>query len=164
MKKAFLFLLTVLFISYHNIDGLENNTEQTIILTDAFMSFLPDVWYKITFNDGGITEGKTNSSGIFTVNTANMESFLLELDIEPSYYTDDDWQDFDLPDEQVDDYEIVYLMHPEDDVQVIESEDGVPFTVVEHRSFCDRKYTVTLESGKNYILVYQRGPVRRISE
>ena len=79
----------VSYAQYFEEEGINN-----IIITADGMTLLHDVIYKIKFQDGTTIKGKSNLNGTIILDSENKCSFLLELDLEPVFYTEEYHLDF----------------------------------------------------------------------
>ena len=168
MKKTIVFLL-IFFVAFFSLAAQEGISEQIILIIADGMTLLHDVIYKVTLENGIVIKGTSNFKGKIILNTPNIGSIFIELDLEPIFYTEEYHLDLFLAYEENEklllNYEVIYLSHPNDEI-IIEIHDGYEYTTIVHDYYCrnDLTFSLTLDSSKNYILIYQSGPFYGISD
>lgn len=162
MKKICLVFMVVFLSSCVSNSVNKDRVEQTIIVMTNSGNLLPDVRYKITFNDGKTKSGKSNGNGLIILKAANLNDYEIKLDFEPAYSSKKEIKEFYdvFTDEDVESFEIVHLKH-QTDTEIITYIEKHKLIEIEHGYGCynDEKYNTKLENGKNYVLIY---PARRM--
>lgn len=154
--KNFCLIVIVVFLGSCVSDSVnKNNSEQIIMIMTNHNYLVPDVSYRMIPQNGRIRRGKSNDDGLIILKATNSSDYNIELDFDTVNEVEKRIDEV-FTEEDVKNFEIVYLKH-QNDVEIITYVDGYKMVEIEHDYECrdDYKYNLTLENGKNYLLIFQ---------